>query len=345
MKNLRTGWLYILILIMTASIVVVLALELNSDDFKIHQAKYYPRWLMNEEYKTSQTSGITFLRENSAGAKEFLLADDIGMIHRLFIKDDTLFSFSEIKFSDDVISYLWDFPKLDFEEIFYDRFTGDVYLTIEGNGLDHLSYHGIYRLKFVDDDFYQDSLLAFEKMDFKPEEKFYSDLLPNIGYEGFTADENYFYLGLENLQTSEGNFSQETLIRIAEKKSLTIVKEISTKNLGISTICGLYSDENFSIWGVDRNHRKVFKLLFDKYFNVVDLSIFEIKTVIPGYNQFEYVASLESITSVSEKYLFLVDDPWYTFFIPPNEILNQLDTNTASNFKNFIPVIHKFVIK
>lgn len=345
MKNSRIDWLYLLILILTASIVIVLALELNSDDFKIRQAENYPRWLMNEEYKTSQTSGITFLRENSAGAKEFLLADDIGMLHRLFIVEDTLFSFSLIKFSDEIIRYLSNFPKLDFEEIFYDRFTGDVYLTIEGNGLDHLSYHGIYRLKFFDDDIYQDSLLAFEKMDIKPEEKFYSDLFPNIGYEGFTADENYFYLGLENLQTSEGNFSQETLIRIADKKSLTIVKEISTKNLGISTICGLYSDENFSIWGVDRNHRKVFKLLFDEYFNVVDLCTFEIKTVIPGYDQLEYVASLESITSASEFYLFLVDDPWHTFFVPPNEILNKLDTNTANNFNNFIPIIHKFVIE
>jgi len=85
-------------------------------------------------------------------------------------------------------------------------------------------------------------------------------------------------------------------------------------------------------------------LLFDEYFNIVDLIYFDIETVVPKYNHFEYVGSLESITIVSEKFLFLVDDPWHKFFIPPNEILNQLDESTVSNFKDFIPVIHKFEI-
>ncbi|MDZ7626265.1 MAG: hypothetical protein U5J96_17690 [Ignavibacteriaceae bacterium] len=341
---------FLLMRIITLSLIISIVLSIfllgqDSTALKIHPANNYPRWLKNDVYHTNQTSGMSFLREKDDGALEFLLADDIGKIHRLFIKDDTLFSFSEIKFSDEVKDYLSDFPKLDFEEIFYDRFTGEVYLTIEGNGENHLSYHGIYRLEFKDDNIFQDSVVALEKLVFKPEEIFYDNLLPNIGYEGFTADENYFYLGLENEQISEGNFSGQTLIRIADKNSLTIVKEISTENIDISTICGLYSDENFSLWGIDRNHRKVFKLLLDEYFNIVDLIYFDIKTVVPKYNHFEYVGSLESITIVSEKFLFLVDDPWHTFFIPPNEILNQLDVNTINNFKNFIPVIHKFVIE
>ena len=334
----------------TLSLIISIVLSIfllgqDSTALKIHPADNFPKWLKNDVYQTSQTSGMSFLREKDDGTKEFFLADDIGKIHRLCIQDNTLFSFSEIKFSDEVKYYLSDFPKLDFEEIFYDRFTGEVYLTIEGNGENHLSYHGIYKLEFKDDNIFQDSVISLEKLLFKPEEIFYNNLLPNIGYEGFTADENYFYLGLENEQISAGNFSGQTLLRIADKNSLLIVKEISTENLGISTVCGLYSDENFSLWGVDRNYRKVFKLLLDEYFNIVDLTFFDIKTVVPKYNHFEYVGSLESITIGSEKFLFLVDDPWHTFFIPPNEILNQLDTSTINNFKNYIPVIHKFVIE
>lgn len=341
---------FLLMRIITLSLIISLVLSIflfgqDSTALKIHPANNYPRWLKNDVYHTNQTSGMSFLREKDDGAMEFLLADDIGKIHRLCIQDDTLFNFSEIKFSDEVKHYLSDFPKLDFEEIFYDRFTEQVYLTIEGNGENYLSHHGIYRLKFKDDNIFQDSVVALEKLVFKPDEMFYDNLLPNIGYEGFTADENYFYLGLENEQISEGNFSGQTLIRIADKNLLTIVKEISTENIDISSICGLYSDENFSLWGIDRNHRKVFKLLLDEYFNIVDLIYFDIKTVVPKYNHFEYVGSLESITIVSEKFLFLVDDPWHTFFIPPNEILNQLDVNTINNFKNFIPVIHKFVLE
>jgi hypothetical protein len=323
---------------------MIFSTEQDSTGIQINPAQNYPRWLKNDVYHTNQTSGMTFLRQKDDGTLEFLLADDIGKIHRLLIQDDTLFSFSEIKFNSEVLGYLAGFPKLDFEEIFYDRFTGEVYLTIEGNGEDHLSYHGIYKLNFKDDDVFQDSVIKLNTLDFTPKEIYYGKLLPNIGYEGFTADENYFYLGLENEQMNEGSFSEQTILRVADKNSLEIVKEISTDSIGISTICGLYSDENFSLWGIDRNHRKVFKLLFDEYFNIVDLDVYNIKTVVPKYNQFEYVGSLESITVVFEKFLFLVDDPWHKFFIPPDEILNQLDTSTINNFNNFIPIIHKFDI-
>ena len=344
LKSFSLFYSAILLLIISSAILIFPSGQ-DSSGVKIYPAENYPRWLMNDVYRTTQTSGITFLRETDYGVMEFLLADDIGKIHRLFIKDDTLFSFSEIKFSDEVIDYLANFPKIDFEEIFYDRFTDDVYLTIEGNGEDHLLYHGFYKLKFKDNDIYQDSVIALEKLVLQLQEKFLENLAPNIGYEGFASDENYFYLGLENALTAEGAFSSHTIIRIADKNSLTIVKEISTENLDISTVCGLYSDENLSLWGIDRNHRKVFKLLFDEYFNIVDLTFCEITTVIPKYNQLEYIGSLESITFASEKFLFLVDDPWSTFFIPPNKILEKLDTSTINNFKNFIPVIYKFEIE
>lgn len=304
----------------------------------------YPRWLMNSSYSTSQTSGITFIDESEAGVQQFLLADDIGKIHRFFISEDTVFSFSEIKFGEQAISFLSTFPKQDFEEIFFDRQTGEVYISIEGNEENFLLYHGIFKCKFLNDDITQDSIVGFQKLEFQPKELFESNLRWNVGYEGFTADENYFYLGLENIQTSDGQFTDSTVIRIADKYTLDIIKEISTNDLGLSTICGLYSNENYSLWGIDRNQKKVFKLKFDEYFNVIEKKIFNIKTVVPGYNNFEYVGSLESITFVSDNTIFLVDDPWHTYFIPPDEILNQLDNSTLNNFRNFIPVIYKFII-
>jgi len=322
-----------------------LSVGCDSTEIKIVPANNYPRWLKTDDYQPSQTSGITFINESGDGKLQFLLVDDIGKIHRFFIEDDTVFSFSEIKLSNEVQDYLEDFPKMDFEEIFFDKYTGDVYLTIEGNEEDYISYHGVYELQFVNNDMYQDSIAGLIKLEFKPVEMFNEYLRWNVGYEGFTADENYFYLGLENVQTPDGKFTNNTLIRIANKESLEIIKEISTESLGIATICGLYSDENYSIWGIDRNHKKVFKLNFDEYFNITEKNLFEIKTVIPGYTDLEYVGSLESITFVSEKTIYLVDDPWHTYFIPTDEILNQLDKSTKENFENFIPVIYKFDIE
>ena len=316
----------------------------NPDGIKISPAEYYPRWLKNIDYHTNQTSGITFLQESADSSMQFILADDIGYIHRLFIKNDTAFSFSEIRFSKDVMDYFATFPKLDFEEIFYDKYSDNVYLTIEGNGDNYLSFHGIYKLVFMDDNIFQDLITGIEKLEFKPSEIFYDKLGPNIGYEGFTADENYFYLGLENVQTEERNFSDHTVIRIADKNTLEIVKEISTENLGISTICGLYSDENYSLWGIDRNNKRIFKLKLDEYFNISEINSFEVKTVIPGYNNIEYAGSLESITIAADKFLFLVDDPWQAHFIPPDEIFNQIDESSKENFRKFIPIIYKFII-
>ncbi|HVO73132.1 MAG TPA: hypothetical protein VMT35_03850, partial [Ignavibacteriaceae bacterium] len=50
---------------------------------------------------------------------------------------------------------------------------------------------------------------------------------------------------------------------IAGKKDLEIKKIINTMNLGIQTICGLYSNNNKEIIGVDRNNRKLFNILFN----------------------------------------------------------------------------------
>lgn len=334
------------LVLITALIILLFSISLNRSEIQIsiHPAAHYPRWLEANNYNPTQTSGITLLFED-AGKKIFLLADDIGKIHRFVIKNDTIFSFTEIRFSNELNNYLAEFPKKDFEEIFYDKYTDEVYLTIEGNGKAHLRFHGIYKMKFLNDDVQRDTITSLEKIHFVPEAEFFKNLLPNIGYEGFTADENYFYLGLENIQSNDGEFSNKTAIRIADKKSLKIIKEISTDSLNISTICGLYSDKNYSLWGIDRNHRKVFKLKLDEYFNIVDLDFFEIITVVPGYKGLEYTGSLESITITSEKFLFMVDDPWYAFFIPPGDILAKLDSNTVNNFKNFIPIIYKFIIE
>lgn len=317
----------------------------NFSEPRIHPDKNYPRWLMNDDYHPSQTSGITFLRQLNDGTKEFLLADDIGDIHRLFIKYDTIFTFRKIEFDQEVSDYLKDFPKWDFEEILYDKYTSQVYITIEGNGKQHRLFHGIYRLHFKNDDVFRDTVLSIEKLNFHPSEQFYDMLSPNTGYEGLAVDENYFYIGLEAILTAGKAFSGHTLIRIADKRSLTIIKEISTDTIGIATIGGLYSDENFSVWGIDRNKRNVFKFKLDEYLNIVENNSFGISAVIPNYQQVEYTASLESITVTADHNLFMVDDPWYERFIPPEEILKVIDRKTVDNFKNFIPIIYKYYIE
>ena len=84
---------------------------------------FYPRWLKSGEYHTDQTSGITFLGLNEFKEKVFLLADDVGTIHRLTISSDTIFSFVKVHFSSVVEDFLSQLSKRDFEEIFFDKWS------------------------------------------------------------------------------------------------------------------------------------------------------------------------------------------------------------------------------
>jgi len=309
----------------------------------IEKSKNYPRWLKVNGYSTDQTSGIAFIGSDEV-SKTFLLADDIGKIHRLVIKGDSLFTFQPIHFSKEVIAFLDTFPKPDFEEIFFDRYTNNLYLSIEVNGEEPVKYAGIYKIKFLQDDLSTDTIVYIGKINFEPGELLERYVKPNIAYEGATVDKNYFYLGLEGF-SEENVFVDSTIIFVISKDNSEVVKKISTKDLGIHTICGLYSDKNFSLYGVDRNNKKLFHILFDKELNVVDYSSILLETNIPNYPSFEYVSSLESITIDDDGSVYLIDDPWKNRFIPSEEILIKLDEETIKDFKEFVPVISQYKLK
>ena len=314
-------------------------------NLKIKEDPAYPRWLKSGKYFTQQTSGNCFLGLDKDGNKNFLLADDIGKIHHFKIKDDSVFFFSSVVLGEKVKAFLQPFPKRDFEEIVYDKFTNSIYLSIEGNNPEPRKYAGIYKLTFNNNNVYSDTITGIEKLDIKPQDLFLKYIDNNIGYEGLAVDENFFYLGLEGFSNS-GIFADSTFLFIVNKKDLRIIKQINTKPLGIHTICGLYSDKDNSVYGVDRNNKKLFHLLFDNTgsYWVKNCMLTDITTNIPGYPDYDYVAALESITMDNEKDIYFVDDPWKTFFVPRENILKKLDSITVDNFKKFIPVIYKFKI-
>lgn len=271
----------------------------------------------------------------------FLICDDIGKINRLEIKEDTIFNFYPVHFDSKLDSMFAMYPKIDFEEIFIDRHTGNIYLSVEGNGPEPVKYTSIFKLNFKDQNVFSDSIISIEKLDIKPSTDFYRYVKNNLGFEGAAADEKYFYFGFEGFYEN-GIFTDSTVIYIVDKNDLSIVKEISTRPLGIHTICGLYSDENYSLYGVDRNNKNIFHISFDEELEISNSVLRTVTTNIPSHPEFDYVVSLESITIDDKGNIFLVDDPWRNFFIPPGEVLQKIDERSVKNFKDFIPVIYKF---
>lgn len=310
-------------------------------EYQIEKDERYPRWLISNGYQTDQTSGITYIGKDDQGKKTFLLADDVGVIHHLKIEADTVFYLSPVHFSSEVESFLQIFPKRDFEEITLDRYTGDIYLSIEGNRPDPKKFTGIFRLIFKDNNIFSDSIIAFERVNIKPADLFQKYLAPNTAYEGLAVDNKYIYLGLEGFG-EKGIFADSSIIFIVDKENGQIIKEINTRPLEIATICGLFSDADRSILGIDRNSKNLFHIKFDEDLNISYHKLFRIQTSIPGYPHLDYVAALEAVTVDDDGYLYLVDDPWRTYFVPPDETLNQLDSVTAQNFKNLVPVIFRY---
>lgn len=341
-------YLYILMKNIFSVLITLLILfgcgtAINHTQLNLRKDPSYPRWVSSGVFSADQTSGIAFIKETSGGSKDFLLADDSGGILHLTITRDTVFTLKSVEFSESFRAYIDTFPKADFEEIVYDRKNNEVFLSIEGNGAHPERYAGIYRLTFKQDDVFSDTIEAIKRVEITPKEEFQKYLAKNIGYEGLALDDNYFYLGLEGF-TRENIFADSTLIFIAERNSGKIIKQVNTGPIGIHTICGLYSDKNYSVYGVDRNSKAFFHLSFDNNLNITDTAHIKIETNIPNYASFDYVASVESVTMDPEYNIYLVDDPWKTFFIPSNEILNQLDSLTVDRFRNFVPVIYKYAL-
>lgn len=302
----------------------------------------YPRWLKDSKVTPAQTSGITFLG-NTGNADEYLIADDIGKIHRLFISSDTVFSFRTLEFLPAADSFLAGFPKKDFEEIFYDKYAGKVFLSIEGNGKNPKEFCGIYEIIFGGNDIHSNQIAELKPVNIDKSGSIYRFVRQNIGFEGAAVDEKYFYLGIETI-SDELITSVETEIYILDKTTSELKKTISTKEYGIRTICGLYITDG-RLWGIDRNDRKIFFLDLGSDLSVKEVKKFNLDNVIPGYNKFKYVAAIESVTINDKNQMFIIDDPWTENYVPDEKVLESLDAETINNFRKFVPVIYRYNIK
>jgi hypothetical protein len=299
----------------------------------------FPIWLKDGEKRTDQTSGITFIG-NQNHKNVFLVCDDIGKIHRIELKDKEV-KIKTIDFDKDLKDFLLNFEKQDFEEIVYDKFTGDIYLSIEGNGPDFKNEVGIYKVKFKDNDMYKNEIVKIEKVKFPEWERISKYTDNNIGFEGLGVSRTKMFLGLEGFQYGD-IFLDSTMLYVVDKESKKLLKEISTKSFNIHTICGLYAVDDYKIFGIDRNQQNLFVIEFDKDYNVKSHSITKLELPTPSKRNLKYVAAIESITLDNDNFIYVVDDPYKKFYVPPVNVLEQLTETDRKNFKEFIPLLFKY---
>lgn len=299
----------------------------------------FPIWLKDGEKFTDQTSGITFIGTKD-GKKHFLVCDDIGRIHRITFNGSNI-KITTILFNNLVEEFLKKFEKRDFEEIVYDKKSNQVYLSIEGNGSDYMKEVGIYKLSFKNNNVFSDEIIGISKVDFSDWNEISKYTSINIGFEGVGVSDTKIFLGLEGFPFGDF-FLDSTMIYVIDKETKKLVRTISTKDLKIHSICGLYAVNDYTIYGIDRNQQNFFEIKFDKNYNVERCITINLTLPIPGKKDLRYVAAIESIALDDENFIYVIDDPWKKYFIPSAKILKQLSEADQENFKNFIPILFKY---
>ena len=310
----------------------------------------YPIWMKDSAGNhTNQTSGLFYVG-SSDGKKIFIDADDIGKINRLTI-DESInpprLDIKEIAFSEEVQLLFSKFKKKDMEEIFYDETNNKILLALEGHeysSLDPEIYRkkeGIYEITFNNDILTFDSILTIKRLTLP--QGVYAHTFDNIGFEGFSATDNYFFLGLENYQIDGNAFTDSTILYILNRNTNDL-KAIGTHDLKISSICGLYAADDYNLYGIDRNRRNMFYIKFNEDFSISKCEIKEMSLTIPLHNDIDRIIGIapESITFDNEGNIYVAIDPWLNFYKPDIADKKKLSDDELKNFYDGVPILYKF---
>jgi len=321
-------------------------------DRKIEPVHGYPIWMKSESgLYSQQTSGLFFIgREGNK--KFFLSANDNSRIDRISIDD----SFSPPKF--DLQTIHFDLPttiklykilsKWDFEDIVYDRISNKIIVSIEGNNdfdsLRHIPYkssEGIYEFTFKKTIFTCDSIYEVNKLPLP--DTLFKYTRENVGFEGMSMTDNYFYFGLENIAGESGLFSDSTYLYVLNRKT-NDVKIVRGKSLGVRSITGLFAKDDYTLYGVDRELKRIFCAKFNPDFSVREVKSKAFDLPMPLHSDIfmDKMAGVEAIAMDDENYIYTDIDPWSDMYTPNFTPKSFLSEDEKWNITKLIPVIYKY---
>ena len=335
-----------------AIFILVIILYKNFTNSKLLNVDNYPIWMVDKNGKqTNQTSGICYLGiSKTNGLKQFAVADDDGHIERIELdekQNPPALNIIPVILSDTVESFFKDFKKKDFEEITFNKKSERLYISIEGfaqdwKTRDFKKYEGIFEMTYDKDYYNFDTILTVKKLPF-PDTLFHYTQA-NCAFEGLGVTEKNFYLGLENIQTPVGSFTDSTLIYVVNRKNLNDFHTIRLKPYNIITVCGLYAKDDNNIYGVDRNSRNMFHLTLDSNYIVTDAKIIEMDLPVPGHPDINNITAfpVESITMDDIGRFYCTIDPWEDYYKPDPLDKKKLTFEELKMFQNFTPILYKF---
>lgn len=324
----------------------------NFANSKIMNVDNYPIWMIDKNgHQTNQTSGICYLGiSKTNGLKQFAVADDDGHIERIMIdekQNPPAITIIPVVLADTVEKFFKDFIKKDFEEISYNKKSERLYITVEGfaqqwKTRDFKLYEGVYEMTYDKDYYNFDTILTVKKLPMPDTVFQYTQA--NCAFEGLGVTDNNFFLGLENIQTPQGSFTDSTLIYVVNRKNFNDIHYLMLKQYKIVTVCGLYAKDDQNLYGVDRSSRNMFHITLDTNFNITDVKLIAMDLPIPGHPDIDggITFPIESITMDENGRFYCTEDPWEDYYKPDPLDKKKLTVEELEHFKKFTPVLFKF---
>ncbi len=160
----------------------------------------------------------------------------------------------------------------------------------------------------------------------------------NRGIEGLALTRRLLFLGLESLD-HRGEFNTTGTVLYVYNRETGQVAQLSTRPLGIHSICGMEALSDSVTVLIDRNRQAISVLRWDAKIPGRVLSCHRFPLDLPGPGGFRYaVASVEGLTVDAEGGIWCVTDPWHGHYHPMGAVPESVRVYLAAE----IPMIYRF---
>jgi len=324
-------------------------------DSKIEPTPPYPIWMKSSgELYSQQTSGIFFLGKEG-NKKMFLTCNDNGRIDRVSIDESEVppkFEITVLNFQVSTTAKFFNtYSKMDFEDIVYDKTLNLILVSVEGNtgtsddnpprNITYKESEGVLAFTFNNTIMNCDTITSVSK--FQLPDTIYKFTNENIGFEGMAVTDNYYYMGLENKSDSNAKFSDSTCIYIIDKKTKA-VKMISSKLFSEISISGLCATDDYTLYGVNRDSKRIFYVKFNPDFTVKQFKERPFALTMPMNEDvsMDRMMGIEGIAVDNEGLIYTLSDPWSELYTPDAVSKNAITEKERKNLIKLIPVLYKY---
>jgi hypothetical protein len=164
----------------------------------------------------------------------------------------------------------------------------------------------------------------------------------NVGFEGMTITDNFFYIGLENISDLTAQFSDSTYLYVVDRKT-SDVKIISSKLFDAYSVTALCAVDDYTLYGIDRDSKKIFYIKFNSDFSIKETESKPIELSLPTHPDIsiDLVAGAEAIAIDNDGNIYMDIDPWSDLY-RPQFVAGTLTEEEKNNLTKLVPILYKF---